>query len=60
MPSGAGSLEGLLEAMAQDKKVKDGALTFILSRGIGRAFIERGVDPKTLRDFLAAELRHNG
>ena len=60
VPSGAGSLEGLLEAMAQDKKVKDGALTFILSRGIGRAFIERGVDPKTLRDFLAAELRHNG
>jgi 3-dehydroquinate synthase/shikimate kinase/3-dehydroquinate synthase len=60
VPGGAGSLEGLLEAMAQDKKVKDGALTFILARGIGRGFIERGVDPARVREFLVAELRHNG
>jgi len=46
--------------MAQDKKVKDGALTFILARGIGRGFIERGVDPARVREFLVAELRHNG
>jgi 3-dehydroquinate synthase/shikimate kinase/3-dehydroquinate synthase len=60
VPGGVGSLEALLEAMSQDKKVKDGALTFILARGIGRSFIERGVDASRLRDFLIAELRSNG
>lgn len=45
-----------LDIMAQDKKVSRGALTFILTRGIGRAFVERGVDPAVLRAFLEAEL----
>jgi 3-dehydroquinate synthase len=57
---GAGSLEALLAAMAQDKKVKEGALTFILARGIGKSFIQRGVEPARLRDFLVSELRSNG
>jgi 3-dehydroquinate synthetase len=43
--------------MAQDKKVKDGALTFILARGIGQSFVARGVDPDAVRGFLADELR---
>jgi len=60
VPGGVGPVEGLLEAMAQDKKVKDGALTLILARGIGRSFIERGIDRSRLRDFLAGELRPNG
>ena len=34
----------LMDAIAQDKKVVRGALTFILTRGIGKAFIERNVD----------------
>ena len=46
--------------MSQDKKVKDGTPTFILARGIGRSFIERRVEASRLREFLAAELRHNG
>jgi 3-dehydroquinate synthase len=37
----------------RDKKNDGGALTLILSRGIGRAFIERGVDPARLTAFLA-------
>jgi 3-dehydroquinate synthase len=60
VPGGAGSVDALIEAMSQDKKVKDGTPTFILARGIGRSFIERGVEPARLREFLAAELRHNG
>ena len=48
--------ESFLDIMAQDKKVSRGALTFILVRGIGDAFIERGVDPAALRDFLTDEL----
>ena len=33
--------EVLMDAIAQDKKVVRGALTFILTRGIGQAFIEK-------------------
>ncbi len=43
----------LMNAIAQDKKVVRGALTFILTRGIGRAFIERNVDAGAVADFLA-------
>jgi 3-dehydroquinate synthase len=41
-----------MTAIAQDKKVVRGALTFILTRGIGLAFIERNVDPAAVRAYL--------
>ena len=41
--------------MGQDKKVRDGKLAFILTRGIGQAFITRDVATDTLRAFLAQE-----
>ncbi|KKB07593.1 3-dehydroquinate synthase [Devosia chinhatensis] len=47
-----GSTDTLMAAIAQDKKVQRGALTFILTRGIGQAFIEKNVDPATIRSFL--------
>jgi 3-dehydroquinate synthase len=53
---GCGSAEHLLDAMAQDKKVKDGALTFILARGIGQSFIAKGIPADTVRKFLVGEL----
>jgi len=56
VPGGCGSVDALLDAMAQDKKVKDGALTFILARGIGRSFVARGVPADAARTFLAGEL----
>jgi 3-dehydroquinate synthase len=56
VPGGCGSAEWLLDAMAQDKKVKDGALTFILARGIGQSFIARAVPADTVRKFLVGEL----
>jgi 3-dehydroquinate synthase len=56
MPGGCGSLEDLLDAMAQDKKVKAGALTFILARGIGRSFIAPNVPVEDVRAFLDAEI----
>jgi 3-dehydroquinate synthase len=43
----------LMAAIAQDKKVVRGALTFILTRGIGQAFIERGVNPTEVETFLS-------
>jgi 3-dehydroquinate synthase/shikimate kinase/3-dehydroquinate synthase len=56
VPGGSGDADALLDAMAQDKKVKDGALTFILARGIGESFVARGVGAGEVRTFLANEL----
>ncbi len=53
---GAPDLDTLMKLIAQDKKVRRGALTFILVQGIGRAFVSRDVDAAELRDFLGAEL----
>lgn len=56
VPGGAGTPEALLEAMAQDKKVAAGKLTFILARGIGQSFIARDVPPDEAKAFLRAEM----
>lgn len=56
VPGGCGDAEALVEAMAQDKKVRDGALTFILARGIGLSFIAPGIDRAEVRAFLNDEL----
>lgn len=42
----------LLHHMKQDKKAKRGELTFILTHGIGRAFIAEGVEEAAVREFL--------
>ncbi len=57
VPGGCGDADALVEAMAQDKKVRDGALTFILARGIGQSFIAPGIDAAEVRAFLTDELR---
>lgn len=56
VPGGCGPVGGLVEAMAQDKKVKAGELTFILARGIGQSFIARGVPAGDVQAFLEEEL----
>ncbi|NRG17042.1 3-dehydroquinate synthase [Rhizobiales bacterium] len=48
--------ETLLDIIAQDKKVTKGTLTFILKRGIGRSFVERGVERERVLAFLEREL----
>lgn len=48
----ASSTDALIAHMRQDKKVSDGKLTFILSRGIGDAFISREVPEDALRETL--------
>jgi 3-dehydroquinate synthase len=55
-PGGLPDADGLMELMAQDKKVKRGRLTFILARGIGRAFVAADVDASEVRAFLAEKL----
>ncbi|MEM6615166.1 MAG: 3-dehydroquinate synthase [Pseudomonadota bacterium] len=57
IPGAPLEVDALLRHIGQDKKVERGALTFILTRDIGEAFVERGVDPGQVRDFLSEELR---
>ena len=56
IPGWNAGADAILDAMAQDKKVVRGDLTFILARGIGESFIARGVAADPVRAFLAAEL----
>lgn len=42
----------LLSHMAKDKKAQAGRVTFILVRGIGRAFVSKAVDPAMVIEFL--------
>ncbi|HYD97822.1 MAG TPA: 3-dehydroquinate synthase [Alphaproteobacteria bacterium] len=46
----------LVSHMAKDKKVKDGRLTFILARGIGRSFVSRDVPLEAVQAVLAQSL----
>lgn len=57
IPGGCGTVDELLDAMAQDKKVKGGALTFILARGVGQSFIAPGIEAGKVRTFLESELQ---
>ena len=52
--------DGLLALMAQDKKVIDGRLRFVLARGIGRAFVAEDVGAGPVRDVLVEALRARG
>jgi 3-dehydroquinate synthase len=46
----------LIEHMRQDKKVRDGALTFVLARGIGKSFVAHDVSADVVRPLLKAAL----
>ena len=59
LPSEAGDLPAirwdppaLIERMKRDKKVQDGRMTFVLTRGIGRAFLSQDVPPEALGELL--------
>lgn len=48
--------ERLMAHMQTDKKVKDGRVTFILTRGIGKSFIAENVEPEPVRVLLESYL----
>lgn len=56
IPGDLPGADGLLTLMAQDKKVMDGRLRFILARGIGEAFVAEDVDPALVRAVLSEAL----
>ncbi len=54
-PGAPFSADRLISHMAQDKKAEGGRLTFVLAKGIGEAFVAKGVDSEAVRAFLLAE-----
>lgn len=48
--------EALLAHMCHDKKVRDGNIFFVLTRGIGKAFLTTEVDPRDLQALLQDSL----
>ena len=54
IPGNRPDTDTLLAAMAHDKKVKDGTLTFVLAKGIGHAFTARDVPLDTVRAALSS------
>jgi 3-dehydroquinate synthase len=54
--AGLPDADALMTLMAQDKKVQRGMLTLILVRGIGAAFVERGIEWAQVRAFLSEKL----
>lgn len=52
----AWTAERLLDHMMLDKKVRGRKPTFVLTRGIGKAFTTQEVDPGLLRDFVDVAL----
>ena len=57
IPGDLPDAEGLLALMAQDKKVVDGKLRFVLARGIGAAFVASDVPGDAVKSVLEAALR---
>ena len=56
IPGDLPDADGLLALMAQDKKVVDGQLRFILARGIGNAFVTADVNPADAHAVLTEAL----
>ena len=55
--TGSFDADELLAHMYQDKKVESGSLTLILAKGIGKSFVQKGVEVEPLRAFLEAEVK---
>ena len=56
IPGDKADPDHLVDLMGQDKKVRDGRLTFILVRGVGAAFVSRDIERDQVRAFLAREV----
>jgi len=56
IPGDLPDADALISLMYQDKKVRHGAIAFILARGIGSAFVARDVDLDVVRGVLSDAL----
>lgn len=60
LPTGIEAVQGrsfaperLIDHMRRDKKVDRGRITFVLARGVGQAFLAKGVDLAEVQDMLS-------
>ncbi|MEM7213908.1 MAG: 3-dehydroquinate synthase [Pseudomonadota bacterium] len=56
IPGEKPTVQTLMDFIGQDKKVKQGALTFILTKGIGKSYIADDVPPSEVSAFLTEQL----
>ncbi len=56
IPGALPSADQLMKSIAQDKKVLRGALTFILSRGVGQAFVAKDVPSSEVQSYIQQKL----
>ena len=56
IPGDLPTVETLMSFIAQDKKVKRGALTFILTKGVGKSYIADDIPPSEVSGFLTDQL----
>lgn len=56
IPGDLPTTETLMSFIAQDKKVKRGALTFILTKGVGKSYIADDIPPSEVSGFLTEQL----
>ncbi|HEY3813170.1 MAG TPA: 3-dehydroquinate synthase [Caulobacteraceae bacterium] len=54
-PGAPFSADRLIDHMLQDKKAEGGSLVFVLARGIGQAYVARGIDARAVRAHLIKE-----
>ncbi len=57
IPGARVEADAVLDAMRQDKKVERGALTFVLAKGIGHAFVAKGIGAEEVLSFLKEDLK---
>lgn len=50
-------IDRLMALMGQDKKARDGKLTLVLARGLGKAFVSHAVNPSPIRALWQTVLR---
>jgi 3-dehydroquinate synthase len=60
VPGDLPDADGLIALMAQDKKVRDGRIAFVLAHDIGAAFLSRDIDPAAVRRLLEDRLAARG
>jgi 3-dehydroquinate synthase len=46
-------IDAIMEHFTRDKKVQNWALTFVLTRGIGKAFVEKKIDKEQVKQIVA-------
>ncbi len=56
IPGGKADATELVRLMGQDKKIRDGKLTFILVRDVGQAYVTQDVTAGRVTEFLAKEI----